>query len=659
MSKGHRISLLLLLLTVVTAASFAQTSKRKPKYDPVQWSLEIQPATAAPGERAVARLTATIEEGWRLYAPTTPKGGPIPTELTLTDSPAVESWKVYQPEPKTKFDENFGAETQTYHDEAVFLFDISLAANAALGTVGLEANTRYSACDDRLCLPPVRKTASASFTIAANSSEQAAAIPGGYMEAKPAVEVAAVTAARGASAPSPPVVPSQNKEGFIQFAAVAFGFGLLAIFTPCVFPMIPITMSYFVSTHTGSRRQSVIQAITFCAGVIILFTSIGAAVAALAGPFGLSQLGSSVPVNLLITAVFIAFGLSLLGVFEITVPSGALTSLNKVSNRGGLLGTLVMGLVFALASFACTGPFIGALLAGSIQGDLSWPIFGMLMFSSGLALPFFFLALFPAYLSRMPKSGGWLVRTKITMSFLIFAAALKYLSNVDQVYQWHFLTRERYLAVWIVLLAMAGFYLFGMLRIGDDEESGSVGPARLGLGGLFFVLAVSLIPGMFGARLGELDAYVPPPEYSGLTNAGFGGAAGAGKWIKGDYAKALELAQESGKPVLISFTGYTCTNCHWMKANMFTRPSIAEALDGLVLLELYTDGADDGSEANQQMQLDRFGTVAIPYYAIIRPDESVLAEFAGRTRNTEEFLQFLTSGRTTQLAGAGGRAAAP
>ena len=269
MSRGHQI-LLLLLLMLVTAVSFAQTSKRKPKYDPVQWSLEIQPATASPGKRAVAQLTATIEEGWRLYAPTTPPGGPIPTELTLTGSPAVEGWKVYQPKPKTKFDENFGAETQTYSDQAVFLFDVTLSDDAALGTAELEANTRYNACNDRLCLPPVRKTASASFAIAASSTEQAAAIPAGYMEAKPAAKattVAAVTPPRGASGGPATKVPSPNEEGFIEFAAVAFGFGLLAIFTPCVFPMIPITMSYFVSTNTGSRRQSVIQAITFCAGV--------------------------------------------------------------------------------------------------------------------------------------------------------------------------------------------------------------------------------------------------------------------------------------------------------------------------------------------------------------------------------------------------------
>ena len=655
MSRSHRIGLLL-LLTLVTAVSFAQTIKRRPKYDPVQWSLEVQPATATPGERAVARLTATIEEGWRLYAPTTPKGGPIPTELTLTDSPAVEGWTVHQPEPKTKFDPNFQSETQTYNNEVVFLFDLTLSENAELGTTELEANTRYNACNDRLCLPPTRKAASASFAIAATSTERAAAIPAGYMEAKPAAETVVVTAVTPPR--TAPSVPSPNEGGFIQFAALAFGFGILAIFTPCVFPMIPITMSYFVSTNTGSRRQSLIQATIFCVGVIVLFTGIGAAVSAIIGPFGLTQLGSSVPVNLLITAVFIAFGLSLLGVFEITVPSSALTSLNKVSNRGGLLGTLVMGLVFALASFACTGPFIGALLAGSIQGDLSWPIFGMLMFSTGLALPFFFLALFPAYLSRMPKSGGWLARTKITVSFLIFAAALKYLSNVDQVYQWYILTRERYLAVWIVLLAMAGFYLLGMLRIGDDE-SGSAGPGRLGLGGLFLVLAVSLIPGMFGARLGELDAYVPSPEYSGLTNAGFGGAGEANKWIKDDYAKALELSRQTGKPLLISFTGYTCTNCHWMKANMFTRPPIAESLKGLVLLELYTDGANDLSQASQEMQLDRFGTVAIPYYAIIWSDESVIAEFPGRTRDTEEFLQFLTSATTTQLTDAGARVASP
>ncbi len=644
MPRNRWFPLVLATLVLGAGALSAQSVKRKPKFDPVKWTLAVEPSEAAPGGRAVGRLTATIEEGWRLYAPTTAKGGPIPTELKITDHAAVASWKPYQPEPKTKYDPNFQFETQTYSDEVVFLFDIELSPEAQPGKVEIESTTRYNACNDRLCLPPARRSATAIFQISGGATAQAPAIPSDYQQAKPAETVAS-----SAAPPRNVRTTDPGSEGFLEFAAVAFGFGVLAIFTPCVFPMIPITMSYFVSTNTGSRRQSLIQAVTFCVGVIVLFTGMGAVVSAVLGPFGLSQLGSNVWINLLIAVVFLAFGASLLGVFEITVPSGALTSLNQVSNRGGLLGTLVMGLVFALASFACTGPFIGALLAGSIQGDLTWPILGMMIFSTGLALPFFFLALFPAYLSKLPKSGGWLARTKITVSFLVFAAAVKYLSNVDQVYQWFLLTRERVLAIWIVLLAMAGFYLLGMLRIGDDE-SGPVGAGRLSVGAVFLVAAVSLIPGMFGGRLGEIEAYIPSPEYSGFQGTAFGGKPEAERWIKNDYEGALEIARQNGKNVLVSFTGYTCTNCHWMKANMFTRPELAGALDNLVLVELYTDGADEASQANQQLQLERFETVAIPYYVIIDANGTVIAEFPGRTRDVDEFRGFLASAGSASLA---------
>ena len=644
MPRNRWFPLVLATLVLGAGALSAQSVKRKPKFDPVKWTLAVEPSEAAPGGRAVGRLTATIEEGWRLYAPTTAKGGPIPTELKITDHAAVASWKPYQPEPKTKYDPNFQFETQTYSDEVVFLFDIELSPEAQPGKVEIESTTRYNACNDRLCLPPARRSATAIFQISGGATAQAPAIPSDYQQAKPAETVAS-----SAAPPRNVRTTDPGSEGFLEFAAVAFGFGVLAIFTPCVFPMIPITMSYFVSTNTGSRRQSLIQAVTFCVGVIVLFTGMGAVVSAVLGPFGLSQLGSNVWINLLIAVVFLAFGASLLGVFEITVPSGALTSLNQVSNRGGLLGTLVMGLVFALASFACTGPFIGALLAGSIQGDLTWPILGMMIFSTGLALPFFFLALFPAYLSKLPKSGGWLARTKITVSFLVFAAAVKYLSNVDQAYQWFLLTRERVLAIWIVLLAMAGFYLLGMLRIGDDE-SGPVGAGRLSVGAVFLVAAVSLIPGMFGGRLGEIEAYIPSPEYSGFQGTAFGGKPEAERWIKNDYEGALEIARQNGKNVLVSFTGYTCTNCHWMKANMFTRPELAGALDNLVLVELYTDGADEASQANQQLQLERFETVAIPYYVIIDANGTVIAEFPGRTRDVDEFRGFLASAGSASLA---------
>jgi thiol:disulfide interchange protein DsbD len=420
--------------------------------------------------------------------------------------------------------------------------------------------------------------------------------------------------------------------------------------------MIPITMSYFISTQGDSPRASLTQAFTFCAGVVVLFTGLGAGVSAILGPFGIVQLGSNVWVNLFIAAVFLAFAASLLGAFEITVPSAVLTKMNQASGRGGLLGTLIMGLVFALASFACTGPFVGTLLAGSIQGDFTWPIFGMLMFSVGLALPFFFLALFPAYLKRLPRSGGWLATTKVTMGFLVLAAAVKYLSNVDQMYQWWILTRERFLAIWIVLLVLAALYLLGLLRLGEEGAGPpqGIGLGRLAAGTALLAVAVGLFPGMFGGRLGELDAYVPSREYSGLAGVFSGSESGEqSKWLKNDYEAALAQARQSGKRVLVSFTGYACTNCHWMNANMFPRPEIAAAVDDLVVVELYTDGVDEASRKNQQLQLDRFGTVAIPYYAVVQPDETVVAEFAGRTTDAAEFLAFLTSGRPQSAKQAG------
>ena len=632
MALCHKFAVLALLLAAVHVSGQAQLSSRQPKYDPVQWSLAFDPQSARPGRRVVGLLKAEIEPGWHLYSPTTPAGGPIPTKIEMAESPSVASWKLFQPQPNRRMDDNFQLETETYEDEAVFQFDILLAEDASLGSAELEAQVRFQVCDDRLCLPPVRKTATATLSINTAAAAAAPAIPDGYMEAT------------AAARPTP--LPTPQSEGIVQFALIAFGFGLLAIFTPCVFPMIPITMSYFVSTQAGSKKPSFVQATIFCVGVVVLFTALGTIVSAALGPFGLLQLGSSVWTNLFIALVFVAFAASLLGAFEITVPSGLMTKLDRVAGRGGTVGTLVMGLVFALASFACTGPFVGALLAGSIQGDVSWPIFGMLMFSIGLALPFFFLALFPAYLARLPKSGSWLVRTKATMGFVILVVAVKYLSNVDQMYQWHILTRERFLALWIVLLALAGLYLLGLVRLAADDDS-SIGIGRLAIGGLFLVLAVSLMPGMFGSRLGEIDAYVPAPEYSGLTLAGFGSGGSETAWLKNDYQGALQIAREQGKAVLVSFTGYACTNCHWMKANMFTKQEIAGALDGLVLLELYTDGVDDASLANQELQLNRFGTVAIPYYAIVRPDETIAAEFPGRTRDVEEFRRFLSAGPLT------------
>jgi thiol:disulfide interchange protein DsbD len=350
------------------------------------------------------------------------------------------------------------------------------------------------------------------------------------------------------------------------------------------------------------------------------------------------QIGSNVWVNGFIAAIFLAFGLSLLGAFEITIPSSVLTRLDRVSQRGGTAGTLVMGLTFSLASFACVGPFMGTLLASSVQSGGMRPLVGMLTFATGLSLPFFLLAIFPSYLKRMPKSGGWLARVKVVMGFIILAVMFKYLASIDQVLQWNLLTRERFLASWIVLFAMAGLYLLGYVRLEGVSKDEPLSLWRLLIGIAFVAFAISLGPGMFGAKLGELDAYVPVSDSAGLNAAG---GEPALAWIKNQFPQAKEKARREGKLVLANFTGYACTNCHWMKGNMFTRPEIRTAMQGFVLVDLYTDGTDEASRVNQEFEEKTFGTIAIPYYAIFDADGKVLASFPGLTRNPQEFLAFL------------------
>jgi thiol:disulfide interchange protein DsbD len=414
--------------------------------------------------------------------------------------------------------------------------------------------------------------------------------------------------------------------------------------------MIPITMSYFLNRQSGGRRDGLVQAIVFCLGIIVLFTGMGLAVTAALGPFGVVQLGSNPWVNAFITVLFIVFGLSLLGAFEITIPSVVLTRLNQSSDKGGFVGTLLMGLTFSLASFACVGPFVGTLLAASVSGGGTRPLVGMLSFATGLALPFFLLALFPSYLKRLPKSGGWMSRVKVVMGFVILAASLKYLSSLDQVLHWGLLTRERFLAAWIVLFGMAGLYLLGFVRLEGIKPDQPMGIWRLLIGMAFVIFAITLVPGMTGGRLGDLDAYVPVAE------AGSGGAApqaGGLVWLKNQYREALAQARRDGKLVFVNFTGYACANCHWMKANMFTRPEIAAAMQNFVLVDLYGDGTDAASEENQKLELAKFQTVAEPFYAILDPDENVIATFPGLTKDPAEFLAFLNKGARGQGPGAG------
>ncbi len=414
-------------------------------------------------------------------------------------------------------------------------------------------------------MPATEKvTATTSVDIDPSAPKATVQIPAGWAQFQPQNDppVAGGTAsAKSAAAQS---------DDLGSYLLLAFGFGLAAIFTPCVFPMIPITMSFFLNQGSPTRGQAIRQALVFCLGIMLLFTGIGFGLTAALGPFAVVKLGSSPWVNGLIAAVFLAFGLSLLGAFEITLPSSLLTKLNAESNRGGYAGTLFMGLTFCPRLVRLRGA-----LHGNASGSLGWRRQAAAGFRDARVFlwrfppPFFLLAVFPSFLRRLPRSGAWMSRVKVVLGFAVLAAMLKYLATVDQVLHWDLLTRERFLAIWIVLFACPGLYLLGFLRMEGIKKDENVGAGRALLGVLFLGFALSLIPGMLGGRLGELDAYVPAA--SETAPAAAGGVAQSHRAIKNDYEAAFKQAKEQNKRVLVAFTGYACTNCKWMKTNMFPR----------------------------------------------------------------------------------------
>ena len=619
------------------------------RLDPVQWTLTAQPAAAAPGARVLLKFAAKIDKGWHLYSTTTATNpGPVQTKIGLAEGAPVELKQLYQPKPNVKRDEAFNNDQETYDDAAVFLLDVEVPAGAAAGEIQVTAQARYQVCSGTQCLRTKTKTAMATLKVDKGARAAAApAIPGGYVAVQSQRAAAAATAPATAPVQLGATATGQNDD-LLRFFLVAFGFGLAAIFTPCVFPMIPFVMSDFLN-----RRNAVFHASLFCVGIIVTFTLMGLLATAGLGPFGVQQIGSNPWVNAFIFAIFIAFGLSMLGAFEITLPSGLVNRANDASQGGGALRTLLMGLTFSLTSFACVGPFMGTLLAAAVQGGGARPAIGMAAFSSGLAAPFFLLALFPSFLQKLPRSGGWLPRVKTVMGFVVLAAAIKYLANIDQVMQWEVVTRERFLAAWIVLLALPGLYLLGFLNLEGVKPGEHLSIGRLFTACVFLIAAVSLWPGMSCHRLGELEAYIPACAASNVCEP----AEAAGpKWIKNDYRGAVAKAKAEGKLVLVSFTGYACTNCHWMKANMFPRNEVAAALKDFVVVELYTDGTDAASEENQKLQEGKFNTVAIPHYVIVDGDEKIVASFAGLTKDARQFLQFLAAGKpatapTTAAAG--------
>ncbi len=464
------------------------------------------------------------------------------------------------------------------------------------------------------------------------------------------------------------LVAGNTDPSLFPFLLAAFGAGLLALVTPCVFPMIPVTLAFFTKQATAqggdgaaSQAKVVRLAGAYSAGIVLAFTAIGAVLAATVGAAGANRAGGE-PVGQPrgFSLLFVVFGLALLEVTELRLPA-SLQGLTGAGRRhGGVLGVLGMGLTFVIAAFTCTAPFIGTVLvaAANASSGAQWfrPILGMAVFATALALPFFVLALFPGWLARLPKSGAWLTTVKGTMGFIELAAALKFLSNADMVWGWKVLTQPVLLALWAIIALAGCFWLLGALRIGFGAPEGRPTAARGLWAAAFGAIAVYCLYGLTGRPLGGwVVAFLPPSGY-GVGSSPVA-ETGDGLVWHDTLEAGLAEAKAQNKPVFIDFTGYTCTNCRLMEKNVFPNPAVRAELEQFVRVKLYTDGGENAKK-NQTYQENTFGDVALPLYAVLGPDGKPAARSAGVTRQPAKFAGFLRQARERELQARGGGAVA-
>ena len=425
--------------------------------------------------------------------------------------------------------------------------------------------------------------------------------------------------------------------GFFWLAAST---GLLSLLTPCVFPMVPVTIAYF-STPNHDRSHGLRRAVLFALGIVATFTILGLALAAFFGAAGLNRLAADPWVNLVLAALFLIFAANLFGWLKIGIPWRVTNAADRAARDtvpGSSLGALVMGATFTLTSVTCTAPFVGTLLVLASQGSWATPIGGMLVYSSAFALPFFLLAAAPGLVSHLPRAGEWMRTLRVLIGLLEVGAAIKFVSNADLVLRWGIFTRDVVLVGWSVL-ALAGAAYLGRDLL-SKLRRGEMRP--LGVASIVIAVLVAgwLASGIGGRTLPQVEAFLPPAKPTALASSDE-----APVWLLNDYPGAQAAARSSGKLLFVDFTGYTCTNCRWMEANIFGRPDVSAELGQFVLSRLYTDGDGDLYERQQAFQEKTFGTVALPLYAVLDADGKVRATFSGLTRNPAEFIAFLRRAR--------------
>jgi thiol:disulfide interchange protein DsbD len=587
------VPLLILALTSIAVASPS---------DPATITAVAQPSAVHMGEISELVLTAKIDPGWHLYGlKPVPPPAPSTTEISVSGNGIAAAGAATEDKPVTAYDANFEKQV-TYHlKHASFSVPVKITA-AALGPVNCQVSINYQTCNDKFCLPPRTKEINVALTVTPGAVRQQ------YSHA---------------------AAPLEDDSDLPLFLAAAFGAGLLSLLTPCVFPLIPITLSSFVKQADGNKRRLVLISSSYSIGIIALYVAVGFLTAIVLGASGISRLATNPWVNLFAFAVFLVFALSFFETIRIELPVNLGSLQNGAKKQGGWL------------SLAALGTVVGTLLVTAAGGSFLRPLLGMLVFSIAFVSPFLLFSMFPQWISRVPKSGVWLARVKATLGFIELAASLKFLSNVDLVWQWKILTEPVLLAAWALIFLCTALYLVGLLRFGivaDTEAAGSrVSIGRWLFAGAFTLSALYCFWGLSGRAINPyIAAYLPPAGYGGKD----GVSSDSGLQWMSDYDTAIAASKAQGKPLLIDFTGYTCTNCRLNEKQVFPAAKVQRALSKFVLVQLYTDGGKDAAK-NENLEISKFGDAALPLYGIVDPGSGTeLAKTAG-VQTIDGFTSFL------------------
>jgi thiol:disulfide interchange protein len=569
--------------------------------DPVKWTTAIEKKSE---NNYILTFKGVIEKEWHLYSQFTPDGGPLPLEIIFKEQKGNFSLvgKAKESKTTTAFNDIFGVNETFFHDKAQIQQEITLL-NPKVTSIQVELN--YQVCKE-VCINLEKK-----FSFKIPVGVETATIPVASVKldtSKVDTTSTFSVVAKESAEPVEKVVIKQPKpasqRGLWSIFFIAFFSGFAALLTPCVFPMIPMTVSFFTK-QSKNRAAGIKNAIIYGISIILIYVLLGFLVTWIFGADALNALSTNVWFNIIFFVLLIVFATSFLGAFEIMLPNSWANKVDSQADRGGIIGILFMALALAIVSFSCTGPIVGTLLVEAASKGGIAPIIGMLGFSLALALPFMLFAMFPGWLHSLPKSGGWLNTVKVVLGFLELALAFKFLSNADLVLQLHLLEREVFLVIWIAIFGTLAFYLFGKITLPHDSPLSHISVGRLSLGLLFLSFTIYLIPGLWGAPLKLISAFPPPMEYSesplgvGSSSTGNTSATVLPDGAKlgphqivifDDYDKGLAYAKTVNKPIMLDFTGHACVNCRKMENNVWSDASILSILKNeVVLISLYVD----------------------------------------------------------------------